>query len=101
MRANFKLIARGLVHVRRTQNVESFNFRRQRNRAFDDRTSALCRFDDFGGGLVDQAIVKCLQANANFLFGLRLMDIIDPTDKTVDALMKLDLPAGVDVEIKL
>jgi small subunit ribosomal protein S10 len=32
---------------------------------------------------------------------LRLMDIIDPTDKTVDLLMKLDLPAGVDVEIKL
>jgi small subunit ribosomal protein S10 len=31
----------------------------------------------------------------------RLMDILDPTDKTVDALMKLDLPAGVDVEIKL
>ncbi|MBM4189116.1 MAG: 30S ribosomal protein S10 [Betaproteobacteria bacterium] len=31
----------------------------------------------------------------------RLMDIIDPTDKTVDALTKLDLPAGVDVEIKL
>ena len=30
----------------------------------------------------------------------RLMDIIEPTDKTVDALMKLDLPAGVDVEIK-
>jgi small subunit ribosomal protein S10 len=29
------------------------------------------------------------------------MHIIDPTDKTVDALMKLDLPAGVDVEIKL
>ena len=32
---------------------------------------------------------------------LRLMDIIEPTEKTVDALMKLDLPAGVDVEIKL
>jgi len=31
----------------------------------------------------------------------RLMDILDPTDKTVDALMKLDVPAGVDVEIKL
>jgi small subunit ribosomal protein S10 len=31
----------------------------------------------------------------------RLMDIIDPTDKTVDALMKLDLPAGVDVKIKV
>ena len=30
----------------------------------------------------------------------RLIDIIDPTPQTVDALMKLDLPAGVDVEIK-
>ena len=31
----------------------------------------------------------------------RLLDIIDPTEKTVDALMKLDLAAGVDVQIKL
>ena len=31
----------------------------------------------------------------------RLMDIVDPTDKTVDALMKLDLAAGVDVQIEL
>jgi len=31
----------------------------------------------------------------------RLMDIVEPTDKTVDALMKLDLSAGVDVQIKL
>lgn len=31
----------------------------------------------------------------------RLMDIVEPTDKTVDALMKLDLAAGVDVQIKL
>ena len=31
----------------------------------------------------------------------RIMDIIEPTDQTVDALMKLDLAAGVDVEIKL
>ena len=31
----------------------------------------------------------------------RLMDIVDPTDKTVDALMKLDLSAGVDVQVKL
>jgi small subunit ribosomal protein S10 len=30
----------------------------------------------------------------------RLLDILDPTPQTVDALMKLDLPAGVDVEIK-
>ncbi len=31
----------------------------------------------------------------------RLLDIYDPTSHTVDALMKLELPAGVDVEIKL
>ncbi len=31
----------------------------------------------------------------------RIMDIVEPTDKTIDALMKLDLPSGVDVEIKL
>lgn len=31
----------------------------------------------------------------------RMMDIIEPTEKTVDALMKLDLAAGVDVQIKL
>jgi len=31
----------------------------------------------------------------------RLLDILDPTDKTVDALMKLDLAAGVEVQIKL
>ncbi len=30
----------------------------------------------------------------------RIMDIVDPTDKTIDALMKLDLPSGVDVSIK-
>ncbi|MDD2211930.1 MAG: 30S ribosomal protein S10 [Clostridia bacterium] len=31
----------------------------------------------------------------------RLIDILDPNPKTVDALMGLDLPAGVDIEIKL
>ncbi|HET7560282.1 MAG TPA: 30S ribosomal protein S10 [Limnochordia bacterium] len=31
----------------------------------------------------------------------RLIDIMEPTPKTVDALMRLDLPAGVDIEIKL
>ena len=31
----------------------------------------------------------------------RLIDILEPTQKTVDALSHLDLPAGVDIEIKL
>ena len=31
----------------------------------------------------------------------RIIDILDPTSKTVDSLMRLDLPSGVDIEIKL
>ena len=31
----------------------------------------------------------------------RLIDILNPTPKTLDSLMRLDLPAGVDIEIKL
>ena len=31
----------------------------------------------------------------------RLIDILEPTSRTVDALMRLNLPAGVDIEIKL
>jgi small subunit ribosomal protein S10 len=31
----------------------------------------------------------------------RVIDILDPTSSTVDSLMRLDLPAGVDIEIKL
>jgi len=31
----------------------------------------------------------------------RIIDIVDPTPKTVDSLMRLDLPAGVDIELKL
>ncbi|MGH2718511.1 MAG: 30S ribosomal protein S10 [Actinomycetota bacterium] len=31
----------------------------------------------------------------------RMIDILDPTPKTVDSLQRLDLPAGVDIEIKL
>ena len=31
----------------------------------------------------------------------RVLDVVEPTPQTIDALMKLDLPAGVDVEIKI
>jgi small subunit ribosomal protein S10 len=31
----------------------------------------------------------------------RLIDIVDPTDKTIDALSHLDLPGGVDIEVKM
>ncbi len=39
--------------------------------------------------------------NRNYTTHKRVLDIVDPTPQTVDALMKLDLAAGVDVEIKL
>ena len=55
------------------------------------------RFDLLRSTHVDKKSREQLEMRTH----LRLMDIIDPTDKTVDALMKLDLQAGVDVEIKL
>ena len=55
------------------------------------------RFDLLRSPHIDKASREQLEIRTH----LRLMDIIDPTDKTVDALMKLDLPAGVDVEIKV
>ena len=55
------------------------------------------RFDILRSPHVNKASCDQLEIRTH----LRLMDIVDPTDKTVDALMKLDLPAGVDVEIKL
>ena len=58
----------------------------------------------------DKEIITILRATHNFKdsreqFELRthkrLIDIYNPTPKTVDSLMKLDLPAGVDISIKL
>ncbi len=44
---------------------------------------------------------KCSQEQFEMRTHKRLLDIQDPTPQTIDALMKLDLPAGVDVEIKI
>lgn len=43
---------------------------------------------------------KDAQEHYQILVHKRLIDIIEPTDKTIDSLMHLDLPAGVDIEIK-
>jgi small subunit ribosomal protein S10 len=53
------------------------------------------RLKAFDYKLIDQSAAEIVDT------AKRTGDIVDPTDKTVDALMKLDLPAGVDVEIKL
>jgi small subunit ribosomal protein S10 len=44
---------------------------------------------------------KDAQEQYQLLVHKRLIDILEPTDKTVDALMKLDLSAGVDVQISV
>ena len=46
-------------------------------------------------------VFKASRDQLEFRTHLRLMVIVDPTPQTVDALMKLDLAAGVDVEIKI
>jgi small subunit ribosomal protein S10 len=51
--------------------------------------------------LISPHVNKDARDQYQLLTHKRLMDIVDPTDKTVDALMKLELPAGVDVQIKL
>ena len=51
--------------------------------------------------LLSQNIKKKSREQFEMRTHKRLLDIIDPTPQTVDALMKLDLAAGVDVEIKL
>ena len=44
---------------------------------------------------------KDAQEHFQILVHKRLIDIIEPTDKTIDSLMHLDLPAGVDIEVKM
>jgi ribosomal protein S10 len=51
--------------------------------------------------LISPHVNKDARDQYQLLTHKRLMDIVDPTDKTVDALMRLELPAGVDVQIKL
>ncbi|MDM7322525.1 MAG: 30S ribosomal protein S10 [Halothiobacillaceae bacterium] len=51
--------------------------------------------------LISPHVNKDARDQYELLTHKRLLEIVDPTDKTVDALMKLDLAAGVDVQIKL
>lgn len=51
--------------------------------------------------LVSPHVDKSAQDQYEIRTHMRLIDIVQPTDKTVDALMKLDLAAGVDVQISV
>src|SRR5947208_1461261 len=66
VRADLKLFARLLVHVRRTQHRVLVLHRRQWNRAGDLCACALGGSDDFRRGLIEHAVIVCLQPDANF-----------------------------------
>ena len=51
--------------------------------------------------LISPHVNKDARDQYELLTHKRLMDIVDPTDKTVEALMQLELPAGVYVQLKL
>ena len=65
---NFKLFARFLVHMGRTQHAILVLDRGQRDRSRNLCPSALCRIDDFAGGLVENAIVVCFQPDSDSFF---------------------------------
>ena len=46
-------------------------------------------------------IEKNIQESFELKTHKRIIDIIEPTDKTIDSLMHLELPAGVDIEVKM
>jgi len=70
--ADFKLVTRSLVDVRRTQNVVTLNAGRQRDRALDDSAGTLGGIDDLECRLIDQTVIECLQADTDFLVWSRL-----------------------------
>src|SRR6267143_1820562 len=67
MRADLKLVARRLVDMRRTQQVEALLAGRQRHRAADHRARALGGVDDLERRLIDQPVVERLEPDADSL----------------------------------
>ena len=67
MGADLELVATGLVDVRRTQDVKALHARWQWNRSLDDGAGAFCGVNDFQSRLIDQLVIKRLEADADFL----------------------------------
>jgi len=61
--------------------------------------------DEAAGKILDTALAtganKDAQEHYEVLVHKRLIDIIDPSERTIDSLSNLDLPAGVSIEIKM
>lgn len=69
MGAHFKLIHGFFVHVRGAVHGEFLDARWQGDRAGDFRASAFCGFDNVGGGVVEDSVIKRLEADADALAG--------------------------------
>src|SRR5947207_5587938 len=67
MRANLELIARSLVHMRRTQDAVALDLRRQRHGALDHGAGSLRRLDDFERRLIDQLVIERLESDTDSL----------------------------------
>src|SRR3954466_2049642 len=67
VRADFELLARLLVDVRRAVDGEFFDARRQRDRPAHGGAGSLGRVHDLAGGMVQHAVVKRLEADADVL----------------------------------
>ena len=65
MSSDFKLIAAGLVDVRAAKNIEALDACGQRDRTSDNSTGSLAGINNFKSRLIDQFVIKCLEANTN------------------------------------
>ena len=70
---------------------------------YSDKFYSLLGSKDYSGSIkfISPHVNKDARDQYELTTHKRVMDILNPSDKTVDALMKLELPAGVDVQIKL
>ena len=98
MRADLELVARRLVDVRRAQEIVETA---KRSGAVVKGPVPLPTKMERFTVLVSPHGAQDARDQFELRTHKRLMDIVNPPDKTVDALMKLELPAGVDVQIKL
>src|SRR5690606_11247825 len=64
---HLELLGRLFVDMRTAVHGEFFDARRQRDRTANECARATCRVGDVGGGLIEHAVIKGLQANANIL----------------------------------
>jgi hypothetical protein len=70
MRSNLKLLARFLIHVRRSQHGPFILDRWQWNRTSNTSSGSLCSFNNLGGGLVQHSMIVGLESNSNFFVHL-------------------------------